>query len=128
MAMTRDAVRFWVAAVAAAGAWAVATSLLISVDGLGFETGAERLRVWLLALWTSGVMAICFGAAGLLGYGAPLGFREVAEAGSLTEAMAARRQAARQSHPFHRNFAWWLIVTGALLIGTYFLAWGITNA
>lgn len=125
--MSRDGARFWAAAAGVAAGWAVASSWLVSVDALGFETGAERLRVWLLILWTSGVMAICFGAAGLLGFSAPLGFREVAEAGSLTEAVAARRRAARTSAAFHRNFAWWLIVTGALLIGTYFLAWGITN-
>ena len=126
--MSRAAVRFWGVALAVAAGWAVASSLLVSVEPLGFDTGAERLRVWLLTLWTSGVMAICFGAAGILGFSAPLGFREVAEAGSLTEAVAARRRAGRGSQAFHRNFAWWMIVTGAMLIGTYFLAWGITYA
>ena len=122
--MTREAVRFWVAAALAAGGWAVACSTLFPYEALGLETGAERGRVWLLTLWTSGVMAICFGVAGILGYAGPLGFKEVADAGSLTQAMEARRRARRGVGSLHRNFAWWLIVTGAMLIGIYFLAWG----
>lgn len=125
--MNRDALRFWGAALGVAAAWSVLTSAFFPYDALGLDTGSERSRAWLLTLWTSGVMAICFGLAGLLGYAAPLGFKEVAEAGSLTQAIEARRQARRTTGSIYRNFAWWLIVTGAFLIGIYFLVWGLTH-
>lgn len=126
--MRRDAVRFWGAAVGVAAAWAVASSVLFPYEALGVETGAERARVWLLTLWTSGVMAICFGAAGILGYATPIGFREVSEAGSLTRALAERRRARQREGSLHSNFAWWLVVTGAMLIAIYFLVWGFAYA
>lgn len=126
--MSHEARRFWIAAICFAGGWAVASSYLFPYEALGLETGAERLRVWLLFLWTSGLMAICFGAAGVLSYGGPIGFREVAESGSLTGAMTARRRARLGRGSLYTNFAWWLIVTGALLIGIYFVAWGISHA
>lgn len=126
--MKRKALRFWMSAVLAAGGWAVITSFLLPYDALGLDTGADRGRAWLLTLWTSGVMGICFGLAGILGYSAPLGYREVAEAGSLTQAMEARRRAKHARGSLHTNFAWWLTVTGAMLIGIYFLAWGISYA
>lgn len=126
--MKREALRFWVSAVLAAAGWAIVTDFLLPYDALGLDTGADRGRAWLLTLWTSGVMSICFGLAGILGYAAPLGFKEVAEAGSLTQAMEARRRAKRGQGSLHTNFAWWLTVTGTMLIGIYFLAWGISYA
>lgn len=126
--MIRPAVRFWASAIAVAVAWTVAASLLLPYEALGLETGADRGRAWLLTLWTSGVMAICFGVAGILGFAMPLGFKEVAEAGSVVEAMEARRRSRRQGGSFYQNFAWWLIITGLLLIIIYFLVWGIAYA
>lgn len=124
MAVRRNAVRFWLSAALVAGGWAVACSLFFPYEALGLQTGAERARVWLLTLWTSGVMAICFGIAGILGYSAPLGFKEIADSGSLTQALEARRRSKRIQGSFYTNFAGWLIVTGFLLIAIYFLVWG----
>ena len=115
-------------ALAVALGWTVATSAFFPYEAVGAETGADRARIWLLTLWTGGVMAICFGAAGLLGYSAPLGFKEVADAGSLTRAMEERRRSRRQIGSIYTNFAWWLMVTGALLIVIYFLVWGLAYA
>lgn len=125
--MKREALRFWGSAVAVAVAWTVIAPLVLPYQALGLESAAERGRAWLLTLWTSGVMSICFGAAGLLGYVSPIGFKEVAEAGSLMQAIEARRRARREGS-FHQNFAWWLIVTGLLLIVIYFVVWGVTHA
>lgn len=125
--MRREVVRFWGSAVLVAAGWAVASSVLFPYESLGMVTGADRSRVWLLTLWSSGMMAICFGIAGILGYSSPLGFKEVAESGSLTQAFEARRRSRRQAGSFYSNFAWWLIVTGAMLIAIYFLVWGIVN-
>lgn len=119
--------RFWIAAVGVAIGWTLLSAHLFPYDALGLTTETDRSRVWLLLLWTSGVMAICFGAAGLLEHGSPLGFRDVAAAGSLTQALQQRRGARRSGAPYHANFAWWLIVTGALLIVIYFVVWGIRH-
>lgn len=126
--MSRVAIRFWVSAVAVAVGWAVLASACFPYDAVGAETGADRARIWLLTLWSSGVMAICFGVAGILGYSTPLGFKEVADAGSLTQAMEERRRMRRTVGSLHSNFAWWLMVTGAVLILIYFLVWGIFHA
>jgi hypothetical protein len=128
MAMNRAALRFWAAAVLAAAAWSVLTSALLPYEALGLESGAERGRAWLLTLWTTGVMAICFGAAGILSYAGPMGYKEVADAGSLTQAIEARRRSKRQQGSLYTNFAWWLIVTGAMLVCIYFLVWGFAYA
>jgi hypothetical protein len=126
--MSREAWRFWIAAVAVAGAWAVASSVFFPYEALGLETGAERGRAWLLILWTSGVMAICFGAAGIISYAGPMGYKEVAEAGSLVQALEARRRAKRELGSLYTNFAWWLMATGAILVAIYFLVWGLAYA
>ena len=126
--MSRDALRFWASAAVVAGGWTVAASLISSSDALRYVDGADRLRAWLLMLWTAGVLAICFGSAGLIGVMSPIGYREVADAGSVTAAIAARDRARRQETPFHRNFAWWLVVVGAMLVVIYFFAWGFTHA
>ena len=110
--------RFWGSAVAALAAW------LLPYRALGLDSAALRWQAWLLTVWTAGVIAICFGLAGLVGYGAPLGVREVAEAGSLTGAMEARRLA-RRGTGARGGLAGWLIATGAALVGIYFVAWSL---
>lgn len=125
--MKRDVLRFWVAAAAVAAAWTVLASVLLPYEALGLTSGEDRSRAWLLTLWTSGVLAICFGSAGLIGHLTPLGFREVADAGSLTQAIEDRRRSRRQGGSFHSNFAWWLIVTGGLIILIYFGVWGFLH-
>lgn len=126
--MSRAALRFWVSAVVVAVTWTVAASLLLPYEALGLETGAERGRAWLLTLWTSGVMAICFGAAGIISYAGPMGYKEVAEAGSLVQALEARRRGKREQGSLYTNFAWWLMTTGAILVVVYFLVWGLAYA
>lgn len=121
--MRADAVRFWGSAIAVAAGFAAAAALLLPYDALGLGTGAERWRAWLLTVWTTGVMAVLFGASAVIGAGTPLGYREVAEAGSVMEALRMRRGARGAPEHFHRNFAWWLVCTGALLIAVYFGAW-----
>jgi hypothetical protein len=120
-------VRFWGSAIAVAAGFAAAAALLLPYDALGLGTEAERWRAWLLTVWTAGVMAALFGASAVIGAGIPLGYREVAEAGSVMEALrmrhGTRRGTRRAPERFHRNFAWWLVCTGGLLIALYFGAW-----
>lgn len=119
------AVRFWGSALLLAGAVAAGAAWGLPYERLRLDTAAEQRRAWLLTLWTVGVLAILFGASGLLAFAAPLGFREVAEAGTLTGAREARRQAQGGAGTFHRNFAWWLISFGGLMVVLYFAAWSL---
>jgi hypothetical protein len=119
----RDILLFWGSAVATALLCAAAAALFLPYDALQLATRPERLRAWLLTLWAVGVMAILFGLSGLLAFSSPIGFRDVAEAESVTGALETRRQLRASQPGFHRNFAWWLICTGLLLIVIYFIAW-----
>lgn len=117
--------RFWISAVLFAAAFAAAASWLFPYDLLRLHDEAERNRAWLLTLWTAGVMGICFGATGLFSSALPLGFRDVAEAGSVSAAREARRRDAGAS-PFY-NFAGWAATTGGFLLIIYLFAWLTTR-
>ncbi|MEX2583786.1 MAG: hypothetical protein WD766_10960 [Gemmatimonadota bacterium] len=121
--MSRPSV-FWTSSMLVALTFAGLSSLLMPYEALGIDTGPDRQQTWLLTLWTSGVMAICFGVAGLLTNISPLGFRDVHDSGSVTAALDARREESqRQRASGIYNFAGWTIVTGAALILVYFGAW-----
>ena len=123
--MISPALRFWGSAVLLALGVAVGAAYGLPYERLRLDTPAEQRRAWLLTLWTMGVLAILFGASGLLAFATPLGFREVAEAGTLTGAREARDQARGGAAGFHRNFAWWLVAFGALMVALYFIAWSL---
>jgi hypothetical protein len=124
--VSRRVARFWLSALGAAAAFAFAARFLLPYGALQRVTPSERIQVWLLTLWCVGAMAICFGLPALLGRASPVGVKDVADAGSVTAAIEARR--ARRDEP-HRwlNFGSWLALFGALLIGIYFVAWGVTR-
>jgi hypothetical protein len=121
----RAAVVFWGSAVGVAVALAALAAVLLPYEALRLYTAAERERAWLITVWTAGVLAVLFGLTGLLGWRTGVGFRDIREAGSVRAAIERQREAmrARQEEPFHSRFDWWLISTGALLIGIYFLGW-----
>lgn len=114
---------FWGSAVAVAAGYAVLTLLLFPYRALGMATLDERLGGWLLTLWTGGVMAVLFGAAALLGVGQLLTLRDLDDAGSVRVAVERRKLALKERGGGGRNFAGWTVVTGALLLGIYFVAW-----
>jgi hypothetical protein len=116
-------VRFWISALLAATVFAAAAAWLFPYGLLRMEAEAEaeRYRAWLLILWTAGVMGICFGATGLFSSALPLGFRDVAEAGSVSAAREARRRDSAAS-PFY-NFAGWAVTSGGFLLIIYLIAW-----
>ena len=122
--MSHAAIRFWASSIVLAVVFAAAAALLFPFESLGLVAPEDQLRVWLLTLWTAGVLAVLFGVAGLLAFSTPLGFREVHDAGSVTAAREARVQARPRGQGFHENFAWWLVCTGLVLILLYFVAWG----
>lgn len=124
MAARDDALKFWAAAVLAAAGFAAAVWLIMPYEALAAHTAPQRFRIWLLTVWTAGVLAIMFGAAALIAHGTGLGVRDIARAGSLRAALDERRSAdAGGGTPFHRNFGWWIVVTGFLLVAVYFVVW-----
>jgi hypothetical protein len=95
-------------------------ALLPYAPALGAATAADRGRIWLLTVWTAGVLAILFGIAGWISGHKGLGFRDVATAGSL-EAAAEQRKARGPMTP--QGFAPAVVVTGAMLMLIYFAGW-----
>ena len=116
--------KFWVSTVSAALLIALLSRTLFPFSLLSFDSAEDRQRIWLLTLWTTGVMAICFGLTGLLTSIVPPGFREVNDAGSVAAALEARREQRQQmgDSAFY-NFAGWMVTTGIILILLYFAAW-----
>lgn len=114
--------RFWLSALSAALVFAALAAWLFPYEALRLESDSDRHRAWLLTLWTAGVMCICFGATALLSTVIPIGFREVAEAGSVSAAHEARRRDAGRERPFY-NFGGWLLTTGVVLLVIYASGW-----
>lgn len=119
--MRRGGLRFWGSAAGAAVAFSAAAALLFPYGALGLETPAERERAWLLTVWTAGAFALLFGLTARLGGLRGIGAREVREAGSVFKAVEARRRAESADLP-HR-FDLWIVATGGILVGIYFLGW-----
>ena len=120
-------VTFWATSAATAAAVGGLVAIAFPFAALGLDTLDERQRAWLLTVWTAGVLAICFGVTGLLGGIHPLGFRDVAEAGSVAAAIEARREANKQRDRVFYNFAGWTVVTGGFLLLVYVIGWIVTG-
>jgi hypothetical protein len=119
--------KFWGSTILAALLFALIARTLFPYSLLSFDSPEDRYRIWLLTLWTSGVMAICFGLTGLLTSIVPPGFRDVNDAGSVAAALEARREQRRQmGNSAFYNFAGWTVTTGILLILIYFAAWALS--
>jgi hypothetical protein len=109
-------------AVATSVGFAALSYWLFPYGLIEIDSPAERLRVWLLTIWSAGVMAICFGSAGLLTNVTPLGFRDVADAGSTDIALERRGDALKSRSDSIFNFAGWTVATGLGLVLIYFFA------
>lgn len=122
--MSRGVVVFWGAAVGVAVGLAALAAAFLPYEALRLTTAAERERAWLLTVWTAGVMAILFGVSATLGAFGGVGFRDVVEAGSVTEATRLHRERLKFDRSgYTGRFDWWLIVTGVLLLVIYFGGW-----
>jgi hypothetical protein len=122
--VSRSALVFWGTAVGVAVAFAAATAAFLPYEALRLATAAERERAWLLTVWTAGVFAILFGISAMLGAFGGIGFRDVMEAGSVRKATELHRQRGDpEAMAYTRRFDWWLVATGALLVGIYFAGW-----
>ncbi len=123
--MSRRVLVFWGTALGVAAGIAAAAALFLPYEALRLQTLEERERAWLLTVWVAGVFAILFGITAVLGGFGGIGAREVVEAGSVRGALESHHSARRAAGApgLHGHFGWWLIATGALLVGIYFAAW-----
>ena len=118
---------FWGSALGVAMAFAGLVPVLFPFARLGLVTDADRDRVWLLVVFTAGVMAILFGAAAWVGGPRMVTLRDVLEGGGIAQARAQREKAerARGDRPRYGNPATWVVATGGFLLTIYFLLWAL---
>jgi hypothetical protein len=124
-AVARETLVFWGSAAFAAAAFAVFAPLLL-LQLLGPMMDTDRERIWMLTVFCGGVMALLFGTSGMLGATSYMTVRDVKDAGSVMEAI--KRQHNRRTDrggngPYTRNFAIWVIATGAILMAIYSALW-----
>ncbi|HEX8395360.1 MAG TPA: hypothetical protein VF665_23625 [Longimicrobium sp.] len=120
--MSRPALRFWATAAGAAIGFAALVPVLFPYALVGRDPVADRDAVWMLVVFTAGVMMVLFGAAALIGGKRSVGVRDVVEAGSVSQALA--RQGKAEAAPgYVHNVAVWTVATGALLLLIYFALW-----
>jgi hypothetical protein len=116
----RPALRMWTRSAAAALVFAALAGLLPLAPALRATTAADRGRIWLLAVWTAGVLAVLFGLSAWISVSRGLGFRDVARAGSVEAAAEEKRRARSDGIA---AFAPSLAATGAVLLCIYFAGW-----
>ena len=110
--------RFWGSAAAASIGFAALVPLPIALS-----PAQDRHHVWLLTVFTAGVMLSLFGLAALIGGRRSVGLRDVIEAKGVVNALRRVEQDRGESPPYTSNAAVWCIVTGALLLVVYFALW-----
>lgn len=120
--MTRPALRFWGSAAAVAIGFAALVPVLFPYSLVGRDPVRDRNVMWMLVVFTTGVMMVLFGVAALIGGKRSVGVRDVVEAGSVGQALA--RQGKGETTPgYVYNVAVWTVATGALLLLIYFALW-----
>jgi len=124
--VTRSALRFWGSALLAAAAFAALVPLLFPFRALGLDPAADRTRIWLLAVFCAGVMALMFGLSGALG-GRYLGTRDVYFARGVTQAVDWHQKAGAVPRRGWLNAGVWTLAFGASLIVLYFVLWIALN-
>jgi hypothetical protein len=112
------ALRFWGSAAAASIGFAALVPIPIALS-----PADDRHHVWLLTVFTAGVMMALFGLAALISGRRSVGFRDIMDAGSVGDALRRAGQNRAESPAYTANAAVWCIVTGALLIVVYFALW-----
>jgi hypothetical protein len=112
------ALRFWGSAAAASIAFAALVPLPIALS-----PAPDRHRIWLLTVFTTGVMMALFGLAGLISGRRSVGMRDVIEAKGVVNALQRVGRDRAESPGYTRNAAVWCMVTGALLVVVYFALW-----
>jgi hypothetical protein len=113
------ALRFWGSAAAASIGFATLVPLLVAAA----DPVEDHRFVWLLTVFTAGVMLALFGLAALIGGRRSVGLRDVIEAKGVVNALRRVEQDRSESPPYTANAAVWCMVTGALLVVIYLALW-----
>ncbi|MBB4639140.1 hypothetical protein [Longimicrobium terrae] len=121
--MNRPALRFWASAAGVAIGFAALVPVAFPYGLVGRDAATDRDAVWLLVVFTAGMMMILFGAAALLGGRRALGVTDVVDAGSVSRALARAGKDGETAPGYVNNAAVWTVVTGALLLLIYFALW-----
>jgi hypothetical protein len=116
----RHGLRFWGSAVGGAAAFALLVPLLFPFRALGLDPAADRARIWMLAVFCAGVMALMFGLSGLLG-GRFLGTRDVYFARGVATAVDWHQKSGAVPRRGWLNAGSWTLAFGATLIAIYFV-------
>ena len=117
----KHGLRFWGSAVGAAAAFALLVPLLFPFRALGLDPAADRPRIWMLAVFCAGVMALMFGLSGVLG-SRYLGVRDVYFARGVAQAVDWHQKAGAVPRRGGRlNAGVWTLAFGASLIAIYFV-------
>ncbi|WP_420124834.1 hypothetical protein [Longimicrobium sp.] len=115
------ALRFWGSAAAASIGFPALVPLLIAVA----DPVEDHRFVWLLTVFTAGVMLSLFGLAALISGRRSVGLRDVIEAKGVVNALRRVEQDRSESPPYTSNAAVWCIVTGTLLFVVYLALWTV---
>jgi hypothetical protein len=113
------ALRFWGSAAGASIGFAALAPLLIAAA----NPVEDHRFVWLLTVFTAGVMLALFGLAALIGGRRSVGLRDVVEARGVVNALRRVEADRSETPPYTSNAAVWCIVTGGLLLVAYFALW-----
>lgn len=117
--------RLWLSAGGAAGVLAAVTAAAVPLV-MRLQLRDSSLvwllvpaELWLLAVFTEGVLAVLLGAAALAGWFSGRGVRDAAEASPRAQSgTPARTDPDRDASP-----AWWTLAAGGWLLGIYFVSW-----
>lgn len=112
------ALRFWGSAAAASIAFTALVPLLIALS-----PADDRRHVWLLTVFVAGVMLALFGIAALISGRRSVGMRDILDAGGVRQALERANRRETESPAYTHNAAVWCVVTGALLVASYFALW-----
>jgi len=122
----RPVVRFWGSSALVAAVYSALVPVLTPYRAMGLDPAEDRVRIWLLLVFTGGVMGVLFGLGALIAGRKMLGVRDVIEAGSVAKARElARERTEAPAAAYTSNFAAWVVATGALLIGIYFVLFAV---
>ncbi|MBI4522134.1 MAG: hypothetical protein HY701_14960 [Gemmatimonadetes bacterium] len=117
--------RLWLSAGVAAGILAALTAAAVPLvmrlelrdSSMVWVLLAEEL--WLLAVFTEGVVAVLLGAAAFAGWFSGRGVRDAADASTAAHGgTPATTDPDRDASP-----AWWTFAVGGWLLGIYFVGW-----
>lgn len=119
--MNRAALRFWGSAAGVSIAFAALVPLLFPFRAIGLDPAVDRERIWLLCVFTLGVLLVLFGSGAWISGRRSVTLRDVVDAGGVPRALdRANATAPSDETRYTQNAAAWCAVTGVLLLMVYF--------